>query len=108
MTSAGTTPQSLFRRSLSPALLLGSFLGLPMPILNRFVISIEMTDQRATEAIHHRLPPGLPSLSPNTWLCVLDGISGEKFYMLSELQVAKVLAAIENSIATNGVKLDVR
>lgn len=79
-----------------------------MPVLNRFEISIEIMDQRAAENIHHRLPAGLPSLSPGKWLCVLDGISGVKYFTLSELQVAKVLAAIENNIETNGVKLDVR
>lgn len=70
---------------------------------NRFVISIEILDQRASHRIHHRLPANLRSLSPGQWLCVYDGIDGEKFFTLSELQVAKVLAGIENVVETNGV-----
>lgn len=75
---------------------------------NSLLITIEMHDQRSAEKIHHRLPVGLRSLSPNTWLCVLDGLSGPKYYTLSELQVAKVLAAVERAVETNGVISDVR
>lgn len=106
---AGSTfPQSISRRSLNLALPLGSSRGIPVQHSNRFEISIEIMDWRASHRIHHRLPPGLPSLSPGEWLCVYDGIEGVKYYTLSELQAAKVLAGIENVVLTNGVTLDAR
>jgi hypothetical protein len=74
----------------------------------KILITLEFRNQASVESSRHLFPSGLASISPNQWLCAFDGTDGEKFYTLSELQVAKVLAAIENSIETNGVISHVR